>query len=189
MKIDLRVLKTKEALHESLLMLLKERPLESISITEICKAAKINRGTFYQHYGKVEDLFEEYFKDIMKDLAESYQAPYRHVERIETTKLNPATIRIFHHIEKYKKFYFIVFSKNVPLAYYYLLFDEINALMKEDFTIHQRIDEDVSVDMLSAYQANAILGMVIEWYRQDFNNSAAQMNEQLVNILNLRLGG
>ncbi|MBB5181152.1 AcrR family transcriptional regulator [Planomicrobium koreense] len=189
MKTDLRVLKTKDALHESLLSLLKERALESISITEICKAAKINRGTFYQHYGKVEDLFEEYFKEIMKDLAESYQAPYKYVERIETTKLNPATIRIFHHIEKFKKFYFIVFSKNVPLAYYYLLFDEIHVLMKEDFIAHQKIDKDVAVDMLSAYQSNAILGMVIEWYRQDFNKSAAEMNEQLVAILNLRLGG
>ena len=188
MKIDLRVLKTKEALHESLISLLKERALESISITEICKAAKINRGTFYLHYGKVEDLFEEYFKEIMKDLAESYQAPYRYVERIETTKLNPATIRIFHHIEKYKKFYFIVFSKNVPLSYYYLLFEEINALMKDDFASHSLIGEGISIDMLSAYQSNAILGMVIEWYRQDFEKSATQMNEQLVNILNLRLG-
>ena len=188
MKTDLRVLKTKEALHESLISLLKERPLESISITGICKAAKINRGTFYQHYGKVEDLFEEYFKEIMKDLAESYKEPYRHVERLKTPALNPAAIRIFHHIEKYKKFYFIVFSKNVPLSYYYLLFEEINALMKQDFLSHPLIGEGIAIDMLSAYQSNAILGMVIEWHRLDFEKSATQMNEQLVKILNLVTG-
>ena len=81
-----------------------------------------------------------------------------------------------------------MFSKNVPLSYYYLLFEEINALMKDDFASHSLIGEGISIDMLSAYQSNAILGMVIEWYRQDFEKSAAQMNEQLVNILNLRLG-
>lgn len=188
MKTDLRILKTKVALQESLLSLLKERALESISITEICKAAKINRGTFYQHYGKIEDLFEEYFKEIMKDLAESYQEPYRHVTRLEATKLNPATIRIFHHIEKYKKFYFIVFSKNVPLSYYYLLFDEINNLMQQDFQTHQasEVADGLAIDMLSAYQSNAILGMVLQWYREDFKKSATDMNEQLVKILNIR---
>lgn len=188
MKTDLRIVKTKEALQDSLINLLKERALESISITEICKAAKINRGTFYQHYGKIEDLFEEYFKEMMKDLAESYQEPYRHVSRLEATKLNPATIRIFHHIEKYKKFYFIVFSKNVPLSYYYLLFNEINNLMQQDFQIYQadEMDDALAIDMLSAYQSNAILGMVIQWYREDFTKSATDMNEQLVKILNIR---
>lgn len=187
MKTDLRILKTKEALHESLIFLLKERPLDAISITELCQTAKINRGTFYQHYGKVEDLFEEYFKEIMKDLEESYQEPYRHTSRLEATELNPATIRIFHHIEKYKKFYLIVFSKNVPLSYYYLLFDEINGLMRRDF-ISQGTDGGADIDMLSAYQSNAILGMVIQWHREAFQKSAAAMNEQLVKILKIRLG-
>jgi AcrR family transcriptional regulator len=187
MKIDLRIQKTKEALRESLITLLKERALDAISITELCQAAKINRGTFYQHYGKVEDLFEEYFKEIMKDLEESYQEPYRHVSRLEATRLNPTTIRIFHHIEKYKKFYLIVFSKNVPLAYYYLLFEEINGLMKRDFML-QHMQGEADIEMLSAYQSNAILGMVIQWHREEFGKSAAQMNEQLVKILNARLG-
>lgn len=185
MKIDLRIQKTKEALHESLINLLKERALDAISITELCQAAKINRGTFYQHYGKVEDLFEEYFKEIMKDLEESYQEPYRHVSRLEAAQLNPATIRIFHHIEKYKKFYRIVFSKNVPLAYYYLLFEEINGLMKRDFKA-QEMQGEVDIEMLSAYQSNAIIGMVIQWHREEFSKSAAQLNEQLVKILNAR---
>ena len=120
-KMDLRVIKTKEVLKEALMQLLKEKNLNSISVTEICRIAKVNRGTFYSHYGQVENLFEEYFRDIMKDLADSYQEPYRYVQTLQANKLNPATIRIFHHIEKYEKFYRIVFSKTVPLSYYYLL--------------------------------------------------------------------
>ena len=184
-RIDLRVVKTKETLHESLISLLNDKSLHSISITEICQVAKINRGTFYLHYGKVEDLFEEYFKEIMKDLADSYMEPYKHVQFLNTKELDPSTIRIFHHIEKYKKFYRIVFSKHVPLSYYYLLFDQMNNLLKKDLKLHDK--DGIEEDMLSAYQANAILGMVIQWYKQDFSQSANELNQLLVRILNLHL--
>lgn len=185
-KTDLRVVKTKEVLHESLLGLLKEKSLHNISVTEICREAQINRGTFYLHYGKVEDLFEEYFKEIMKDLMDSYMEPYKHVRILQVRQLDPSTIRIFHHIEKFKKFYRIVFSKYVPMSYYYLLFDQVKELLKEDLERYdsERLAEEM--DMLSAYQANAILGMAIEWHRQDFQQRAAEMNQLLVTIINLK---
>nr|WP_255639635.1 TetR-like C-terminal domain-containing protein [Aquibacillus saliphilus] len=164
------------------MLLLKEKTLNSISITEICKIAKVNRGTFYSHYGQVENLFEEYSNDIMKDLTDSYLAPYKHVHTLQPSKLNPATIRLFHHIEKYEEFYRVVFSESVPLSYYYLLFDHIQTLMKNDIDLHGKTNIDTTLQ--SAYQANAILGVVIEWYRQDFRHSATELNELLVRILN-----
>lgn len=181
-EVDLRVVKTKGALHEALLSLLKDKPLHLISVTAICREAKINRGTFYMHYGKVEDLFEEYFKEIMKDLTDSYMEPYKHVQLLQSDELDPSTIRIFHHVEKYKKFYHIILSKYVPMAYYYLLFDQVNQLLNQD--IEQKHHAE-NKNMFSAYQANAILGMIIEWERQDFRQNAAEMNNLLVEILNL----
>jgi len=187
MRSDLRVIKTKQALQKAMLDLLQTKNLESISITEICRVAKINRGTFYLHYGQIEDLFGEYFKEIMKDLSDAYEEPYKHVPKLNPRELNPATIRIFHHIEQYKNFYKIVFSKNVQMTYYYLLFDQISDLIKRDFNLN--IGEDTNHDMVGAYQANAILGMVIKWYRNDFKQDAAELNQILVQILNVKLGG
>ncbi|MGI2326792.1 TetR/AcrR family transcriptional regulator [Planococcus sp. YIM B11945] len=178
---DLRVVKTKEALKEAMVELLKEKTLKSISITEVCRKAKVNRGTFYSHYGQVEDLFEDYFKDIMKDLTDSYLEPYKHVPKLETKQLNPATIRIFHHIANYEQFYNIVFSHAAPMSYYYLLFDHIQQLMENDFGLRHVAGEDMN--MISAYQANAIIGLAIEWHRQNFRQTANEMNEILVRLL------
>lgn len=185
MTTDLRVVKTKEALRIALMILLKEKSLNSISITELCRIAKINRGTFYAHYGQVENLFEDYFKTIMQDLADSYQEPYRHVQHLLSKNLNPSTIRIFHHIEHYQPFYRIVFSKTVPLSYYYLLLDHVQQLIRNDIREHYAAGIDIDIAMLSAYQANAILGLAIEWHRQDFAQSAAEMNLLLVRILSI----
>ncbi|MFF2754750.1 TetR/AcrR family transcriptional regulator [Psychrobacillus sp. NPDC058041] len=183
--IDIRIVKTKEALHQSLLEILKEKTLKSISVSEICRRARVNRGTFYLHYSQVEDLFEEYFKEIMEDLANSYEEPYRHVSVLKTSSLNPSTIRIFHHIEKYKPFYKIVFSKNAPLTYYYLLFEEINNLLRMDKGV--KLEEVLNMNVYCAYQANAILGIIIQWYKEDFQHSADYLNKQLVKILNMKI--
>lgn len=180
-KHDLRVVKTKQALHQALLILLGKKPLENISIAEICREAKVNRGTFYLHYEQKEKLFEEYFKEIMMDLEQSYEEPYRAVYKFNKSLLDANTVRIFHHIEKYKKFYRIVFSKNVPLTYYYMLFEKVHELLKRDM-VQNEIGE-INVDYFSAYQANAMIGMIIEWYNNDFTESASYLNEQLVAIL------
>ncbi|MDM5247584.1 TetR/AcrR family transcriptional regulator [Lysinibacillus sp. G4S2] len=182
---DLRIVKTKQALHNALLTLLSEKPLENITIAEICRVAKVNRGTFYLHYEQKEGLFEEYFQEIMEDLYNSYEEPYRAVTTLDKNQLDPNTIRIFHHIERFKMFYRIVFSKNVPLTYYYMLFDGIHSLMKRDVTAHYQMHDEISIDYYSAYQANAIIGLIIQWYRQDFEDSVSTLNKQLAAILRI----
>ena len=185
LRTDLRIVKTKEALQNALLGLLSEKDLEVISISEICRKAKVNRGTFYLHYAQIEELFEEYFKEITADLARSYQEPYRHVSVLKASKLDPSTIRIFHHIEKYKPFYRIVFSKKVPLMYYYLLFEEIKRLLLQDK--EALVNEGVDHQLYFSYQANAIIGMIINWYQNDFSYSASYLNNQLVQFLNMKI--
>lgn len=185
MQTDLRVVKTKEALHQALLEILKEKQLEFITVSEICRKAKVNRGTFYfLHYKQMEDLFEEYFTEITADLARSYQEPYLHMSVLKASKLDPATIRIFHHVEKYKPFYRIVFSKKVPLTYYYLLFTEIKHLLLQD--PEAKLQEGADHSLYCAYQANAIIGMITEWYQNDFSYSASYLNDQLVQFLKMK---
>ena len=50
MKEDLRVRKTKKALSDAFIELLKEKHFELITINELCERAKIRRATFYKHY-------------------------------------------------------------------------------------------------------------------------------------------
>lgn len=183
-KNDLRVLKTKQSIHLALIKLLKKKPLTHIKVTELCREANINRGTFYFHYQEVGDVFKEFYEEIMVDLKESYQAPYLHTNFLDVANLDPKTVRIFHHIKKYEDFYKIVFSQDVSTHYYFMLFDEIRSICIEDQnTLHQYGKLN---DYLYSYSANAIMGLIIEWYRHDFKDSADDMNVHLINILKLR---
>ena len=64
-KIDRRVRYTKKAIRESFLDLLEKKPLEKISVTEICKNADINRGTFYSHYSDPFELKESIEQELI----------------------------------------------------------------------------------------------------------------------------
>ena len=56
---DLRVIKTKESIEQAFLSLLAEKPLQKMSVVELARAARINKGTFYLHYTDIFDLYEK----------------------------------------------------------------------------------------------------------------------------------
>jgi len=58
-KTDRRRRYTQSVIKEAFLALLRARPISKISVTEICKLADINRGTFYLHYLDPYDLLEK----------------------------------------------------------------------------------------------------------------------------------
>ena len=71
-KTDRRVQYTKMFLRESLLELMKEKPIGKITPTELCRRADANRNTFYAHYDSPEALLksieDELYEEIQRSL-------------------------------------------------------------------------------------------------------------------------
>jgi len=56
---DARVVRTREALRKALLRLLDLKPLERITIQEICKVANVGYTTYFRHHPDKESLLKE----------------------------------------------------------------------------------------------------------------------------------
>ncbi len=56
---DARGWKTMRALHEAVIDLIQDRPLERLTIDNIVERARVSRATFYRHYSTKEQLVEE----------------------------------------------------------------------------------------------------------------------------------
>ena len=110
-KNDLRVVKTKNGIHQALLQLLQNKPLTQIKVTELCKEANINRGTFYFHYEEVGDVFKELFEEMMLDLKESYDEPYKQMHPFTIETLDPNTFVSFITSKNMKIFITLCFPK------------------------------------------------------------------------------
>ena len=66
-KSDRRVKYTKHALHSAVLTLLETKPIDALTIKEICELADVNRGTFYLHYTEPMDVLKEIENDFIDE--------------------------------------------------------------------------------------------------------------------------
>ncbi|WP_058306499.1 TetR/AcrR family transcriptional regulator [Gracilibacillus massiliensis] len=181
---DRRVRKSKSALKQALMNLLKKRALHQITITDIVAVADLNRGTFYKHYQYKEDLLEEMVDDLIADLIISYREPYKTQEEFSLEQLNASAIKIFDHVESYSDFYRILTQSNILIGIQNRICSQLIELMLE--VIQKYKVKQIEPELLASYQAYAIWGLIMEWIRQDFKYSSVYMSKQLLAILQLK---
>jgi len=63
-----RIRITKQLLKDSLIKLLRKKSIHKISVTELCKAAEVNRTTFYKYYGSPYALFDAIEQDVCNEI-------------------------------------------------------------------------------------------------------------------------
>ena len=77
--LDTRVQFTRAALQQSLLRILRNKPIDKVTIKELCDEAKLNRGTFYLHYTTPNDVLMEIEQQFISENRSSFspQPPMR----------------------------------------------------------------------------------------------------------------
>lgn len=71
-----RILYTKNIIKESLIKLLEDKEIHQVTVTDICKNADINRGTFYTHYKDAYDLLQSMEDELFTKITEYiYETP------------------------------------------------------------------------------------------------------------------
>lgn len=73
MKTDLRVVKTRAVIKNTLIELMSEKELAKISVSKLCERAKINRKTFYRHYREINDVKAEIENEALEEFSKSFK--------------------------------------------------------------------------------------------------------------------
>ncbi|MEH7613978.1 TetR/AcrR family transcriptional regulator, partial [Gottfriedia acidiceleris] len=63
-----RTLYSKKVIIEAFLLLLQEKNLNKITVTDICKEADVNRGTFYSYYNDPFDLMRSIEEEMIEKM-------------------------------------------------------------------------------------------------------------------------
>ena len=82
-KMDARKRYTQMVLKQSFLKLLKEKPVNRITVKEVCALAQLNRATFYAHYSDCFALMES----IENELIDAFEKSLRYVNLFDVTAL------------------------------------------------------------------------------------------------------
>ena len=83
---DHRTRVTKMLIRKAFTDLLSQKPIQSITIKELCQRAGINRGTFYSHYTDIYDLLQQIEGEMMEDLMAAIE-PLLNMEELTPLKI------------------------------------------------------------------------------------------------------
>ncbi len=100
---------TRRSLQKAMVELLKEKPIERITVRELADMADINRATFYLHYKDVYDLLEQ-----MEQAAISEMQEFLTSDAIKDFSSNgyPMVEQIFSYLYEHQERFSVLFGPN-----------------------------------------------------------------------------
>ena len=82
-KEDLRVHRTKKALADTFMQMLEKKPLDEITINDLCDQAGIRRATFYKHYSDKFDFITSYISFLRDTFDRNYPKSSNQITAVE----------------------------------------------------------------------------------------------------------
>lgn len=161
-KTDLRVIKTKKILFDSLLKLMKNKNFEKIKISDICEEALINRSTFYAHYeDKYEllmDLFEEQKIALLKKLENNENIIFSKEYIMELLNI------LIDHIDENRETYSAILTNNRNGILIDFLIDAIERDVSDRLKNNNEIiDSNLPLDIIVKFYAGGLINIGIAW--------------------------
>ena len=151
--------------------LLRDKPMDAISVSELCSHAGVSRASFYRNFNCKEDIIRLYidglFSEWMDEYAEGNGKPIS------------ALIRsLFSHFEKHREFYRLLNEKELI----YLLKDAIIRICGP------KPEQPKSEAYAKAFVAYSLYGWIEVWFQRGMKESPEEM-EGLFKIQGLNSKG
>lgn len=170
---DARVRYTKDVLRKALLQLLLHKDIETITVTELCEMAQLNRATFYRHYANQYDLLES----VEQEMLEEIKTATTHAETIDALIL-----QMFQMLYENRDVWVVLMSSHADLRQV----DRIYAFFQEYFRASITSKE---AETRYRFMVYGFSGIFRDWIATGMKESPETMARQLIScrrrLLNL----
>ena len=180
---------TAKKMNLALISLLKQKPFEYITISEICKKAEVNRSTFYLHYENTCDLLGETTEYLLNDFL-SYFTTDRQSISLNLTDCDLEELNFINN--KYLTPYLTYIKDNKEVfatalshiksfdfeKVYGRMFDNIFSPILDRFHYPQ---EDKKYVMM--YYLNGITAISFEWIKNDCKKPTEEISRIIIECI------
>lgn len=171
-KVDLRILKTRYVLYQSLEELMKSKVFEEIKVSDICNTALVNRSTFYAHYSDKYELLAEYINSLKEalrvELEKNSNIKNSREYYIEMIKL------LLNHIEEKKDTYIAIMINNKNSITMDILYDVINKTIFDQMK-DEKTSKKTPMDIILKFYLGGVLNVCTEWLKSNNNYSKQEI--------------
>ncbi len=156
-KSDARVRYTRRVLKESFLQLLREKPVNRITVKELCELAEVNRATFYTHYSDCFALLES----IEQELIDAFGRALKLADPFDVSAFIEAVYAMAEqHGEACRVLIFDGASPSVPGRMISLAREESIAAWRKQL----RHASDAELEMLYMHLSHGLMNVVVGGY-------------------------
>lgn len=172
-KVDRRVLYTKMFLRESLLELMKEKPIAKITPSELCRHAGINRNTFYAHYNSPEALLQSVEEELYGQLRHS-------IERsLGQGGISASLTEICQAISDHRDLCTVLFSEYGDKDFLRRIIDLAHDRTVAQWQAAGMAENPERLEMLYLFSVNGSVAIIQQWIREGMKKSPEEIAQFL----------
>lgn len=162
---DRRIQKTRNALHDALISLMKQRKYELITVQDILDEANCGRSTFYMHYMDKDELLMDGLNDLMETLRKSQKATPPSTKKYE--RVIAFSSALFDHAYDHRNiFKLLVGSRGWDLFRNRMEEILIQLIKEEAKTLYRKRISDNSFQLFIYFLASSFLTVWTWWMNQ-----------------------
>ncbi|MCM3398676.1 MULTISPECIES: TetR/AcrR family transcriptional regulator [Oceanobacillus] len=179
-KLDRRKKYTRMVLKESLLELLNDKPISSITIKELCALADINRSTFYSHYTDQYDLLNKIEDEIIQELDQTLlQYDYKkEKEMLAMTKY------LLDYVVSRSEHLRILFGDHGSKGFQHRVMESAQAHIRSNLEQgSQQIGEN-HLNYITLFVISGSIHIIEKWLSSGMQESAEEMTKIITEISN-----
>ena len=175
-KSDRRVKYTKMILKKSITELLTEKPIEKITVKEICERADVNRGTFYSHYSDQFDLYNSIIGELIEGVFERL-GDFLTSGRQDLLK---SVALVYEYIKENSTLVGVLLQSNTGYSLDTQLCEIIEKVYLKN--IKNNVSDDSIVDAAYSFMASGNIGLIKYWINTGMEKSVEEMASLSVRI-------
>lgn len=174
-RIDPRVRRSRRALKEALLALLREKDFDAISVQDITGRAELNRATFYLHYQDKEELLTQTMTDVLDELEEVLRRG-QPTPNASAQGVPEVFAHWFHHVAEHSKLYLLMLGPEGMPRFAAQVRGYLERLMTP-WIARGLIGDNSGIPpaLRSRFLTSAFLGVIAWWLEHGRHQSADQM--------------
>ena len=178
-KDDLRVIKTRKLIYQTLLDLMKEKTFEEIKVSDICSKAMNNRSTFYAHYEDKYELLIDFLSNLKEEFARELNESCK--ENLSIREYYIRLISLFlDHIDSKRDVYNSIMVNNRSSIMMDILLSVVNDDILKRFKEND-INLKVPTEVISKFYLGGVINIGMEW----LSNSNKYTKEEILDYLEL----
>lgn len=191
---DRRIARSKRALRRALIDLMEEKGLDAITVGDLCAAADLNRGTFYNHFADKEQLLASLEDEVIDDVTR-IQAKMQGIGLADVVACRvgkrplPFLVELFDYLRCQGDFLHAVLGPGGDVRFAPRLRDSACTNLVQS-VLHERYrhDPDPFVAYYVAFYASAYLGVITRWIETGMEEDSEQMALIAVRLLFIKPG-